>query len=190
MGKDGEATRGRILEAVRRRPGIHKSELSRELNLGWGTISHHVHVLRRQRLLDTDRRGRQLLLYACGIPEEERRWLRALGDDLAAQMLAVLSDGDEAGVSEMSRRLGATPKTVRRRLALLREEGLVERPQEGGAFRLREAGTEYVQHLRPDAVPLGDIVEPTLTERPMAPPGDLPQAPGPGAGLDRARPSL
>ncbi len=133
--RDGAATRNLICEQVRERPGIHKSELCRALDLAWGTVTYHLRLLEKRGQLRCIARGRQVNIFPAGVPELHMRWLSALREDIG--ILPALADGLEAKVGDLSSELGLPRRIIRRHLANLEEDGFISKE---GPGRIRLAG--------------------------------------------------
>lgn len=58
--------RAQIFDAIRATPGINASELSRRLNVAWGTVTHHLAKLRAERLIALRLVGRQKCYFPNG----------------------------------------------------------------------------------------------------------------------------
>ena len=56
-------TRGRIYGHIETHPGIHYSELLRDLNLGNGNLAYHLKTLERERMIRSERMGQLRLFY-------------------------------------------------------------------------------------------------------------------------------
>lgn len=139
--RDGDATRDRIESLVRQEPGLHKSALCRELGLGWGTVGHHLRILRSQGRLHSVREGRELRIYPAGVPADDMRLMVMLRDDTALEILQHLNDQPGGRLTDIARALGLSRKVVRRHLDNLEVEELV---QPRGEFQRR-------YHIGPDA---------------------------------------
>lgn len=136
--RNGRETRARIMEAVRRDPGVNKSDLARRLGHSWGTMSHHVQRLTRQGQVRAFRDGRSLLLYPADIPGSHLRQLAALQGEVPVKIMGLLSEC-ERGIQELVGLVGSSRKVVRRTLQHMDEAGLVGRgPGLHGKFYLRQ----------------------------------------------------
>lgn len=136
--RNGHETRERILDAVRRDPGVNKSDLARRLGHSWGTMSHHIQRLTRQGQVRAFRDGRSLLLYPADVPVSHLRQLAALQGEVPVKIMDLLAKG-ERGIQELADLLEASRKSVRRALQHMDEAGLVGRgPGLHGKFYLRE----------------------------------------------------
>lgn len=139
----GSRTRQAVLDCIVRSPGIHKSELQRQLGLGWGTVSYHLDVLRRDGRVKMMERGRQVALFATDVPDEHMRWLAALRSDVPNGILHHLAQRPQARIEEMVVDLGLPRRIVRRHLRDLAQQGLVSEPQGllRNRFSLEDAAT-------------------------------------------------
>ncbi len=145
----GAPTRQAVLDRITQNPGIHKSALQRELGLGWGTISYHLDVLRRQGHVKTMPQGRQLRVFPMAVPDEHMRWLSALREEVPQGILSSLAEKPGACIEEITADLGLSRRAVRRHLNLLAAQGLVNASQ--GLARDRfwiDEGQDLVRNLR------------------------------------------
>jgi predicted transcriptional regulator len=126
-GRDGAASRERILAAVQADPGIHVSLLAERVGLSWHTTMYHLRVLDRRRLVQVDKSDRERRAFPRGVPPVHRAWLAALRGDEAAEVLRLLMEDPRQTIPALSRRMGHSEKVVRRQVANLAEAGLVQR---------------------------------------------------------------
>lgn len=56
-------TRGRVYEYIRSNPGVHYSEIKRELDLNNGNLTYHLHTLEREALIKSRTKGRFKVFY-------------------------------------------------------------------------------------------------------------------------------
>lgn len=126
-GKDGQAMRARIRQAIDAEPGIHVSELADRLGISWHTAAYHLGVLDKAHLVQLEKGERERRAYPVGIPPRHRQWLAALRTEQAAEVLRVLLEDPRLSVPGISRRMGYSEKIVRRQVARLAEAGLVQR---------------------------------------------------------------
>jgi DNA-binding transcriptional ArsR family regulator len=147
-----EPARRAILEAVRQRPGISRSEILRLTGLSWGSVAHHVkrllergelhaHMIGRRPYYSLDAEGSRLLPLL--------RLLRT--EETAGDILRVLNRNGALSIQALSRDLHVDRKTVKRHLGRLLEAGLVGLTQRRRArFELRSIPLELRKLLRPD----------------------------------------
>ncbi|MCA1818765.1 MAG: winged helix-turn-helix transcriptional regulator, partial [Halobacteriales archaeon] len=131
----GDATRARILDAIRKRPGLNKNQLRRAVGLAWTTTEYHLRILARQGFLLLDPQARDVRLFAVGIPARFRPWFAALLNDNRLRILRELESG-ELPFKTLRDRLAFDEDNLRRILGQMITEGvLVKR----GRFRPRYA---------------------------------------------------
>lgn len=158
--RNGEASRQRILDVVMRNPGATKSEICRELNLGWGTVSHHLVVLRRQELLTSYAVGKEVRVFAAAIGDRHARYLAVLGDGAAAGIVDELRDNPGSRLVDLSQALGVSRKVIRRHLTILGGEGILVRSGEGRPrYALRRREQPGAAATRADAVHIDPKLE-------------------------------
>jgi len=123
--RNGRRTRERILEALRRSPGMNVTELRMAVGLAWATVAYHLHILERQGFvyLQPKRRGHQC--FPVDIPAQHRGVLTALRDPDTARVLGALLAGHAMGITQLSHTLGLPEHSVRSRLTHLQGSGVV-----------------------------------------------------------------
>lgn len=149
--------RQEIIDLVRANPGIHKSLICRQLELSWGTATHHVQQLEKQGILRSYTSGRELRLFYFDVPPQQLTWIAQLQNDVKAAIVELLQESPSLGAAELSEALGISAKVIRRHLTSLVDTGLVVSKAGGTkSFRLdasrgtlgeQVAGTE-AQRLR------------------------------------------
>ena len=125
LARNGERTRERILEALRRSPGMNTSELRTSVGLAWATAAYHLRVLQRQGFVHLEPKRRGHLCFPVDIPPRHRGLVSALRDQHTARVLGALLRGDSMGISQLSSVLGLPEHSVRKRLLDLQGSGLV-----------------------------------------------------------------
>jgi predicted transcriptional regulator len=138
QGRDARASwlRQQILHRVEEHPGIHKSALARALGISWGTLSHHLRVLERRKLLRIHPERRECYLFPIRLGEQEIGWLLALRDE-GGRIATSLQEHPGRSATELGRLLQLEGRVVRRRLADLVGSGIVDATAEG-SFRIRD----------------------------------------------------
>lgn len=148
--KDGDATRARIMAAIRNTPGIHMAQLSERTGLAWSTVDYHLRVLRRSGVVRFQKRDRECHVFPEGFPVEREPWFAALRDDDTSRVLRYLLESPGLSVPRLSEDLGKTRKVMRRHLATLVDSGLVSR--RGGVRPVFEPNVEAIRLLRPETL--------------------------------------
>jgi predicted transcriptional regulator len=152
--------RTRILETVVADPGINKSELSRQLDVAWGTVCYHVAALVRDGLVASEAAGRERSLFPPGIDPRLRPALAATREPEAKRVLQALRAVRQANLFELAETTQLSRKVVRRHLASLMMAGLVINPALG---RPRYMLTERL------GTTVGPSVPPAWGARPAVP---------------------
>lgn len=124
-------TRRRILEEVRRHPGIHQRKLMRMLGVSNGTLAYHLRQLERAGYLRLSRAHGRKLLWA---PEAEVDEQFLLMTDRELQLLALLGAVRTARTEDLGRRSGLKPSSVDYHMNRLRALGFVQAWREGHAL--------------------------------------------------------
>ena len=150
-------TRERIADRVAADPGIHFSELVRELNLAPGQVQYHLRRL-DDRVVAADLYGRTHY-YPSTVDERDRRVLAALRRETARDALAVLLRRGPTPPAAVADELGVARSTLEWHLDRLVAEDLVRKSRDRrGRVTLVLADPDWIgAHL--------DAVEPSLPER-------------------------
>lgn len=125
LARNGRRTRERILEALRRSPGMNVSELRAAVGLAWATTAYHLRILQRQGFVHLEPKRRGHLCFPIDIPARHRGLVWALRDPDTARVIAALLEGPGRGISQLSSSLGLSEHSVRARLVALHGNGLV-----------------------------------------------------------------
>jgi predicted transcriptional regulator len=149
-------TRERIADRVAADPGIHFSELVRELNLAPGQVQYH---LRRLDGVDAADLYGRTHYYPSTVDERDRRVLAALRRETARDALAVLLRRGPTPPAAVADELGVARSTLEWHLDRLVAEDLVRKSRDRrGRVTLVLADPDWIgAHL--------DAVEPSLPER-------------------------
>jgi len=138
-------TRRRIYRHLLMLPGDHFRSIARVLQLGHGTVIHHIEVLIRAGLIASESANGRVRYYPKGVDSESERnqlftkhWNYR---DLRLRILFVLSRTGGGRPGEIARLLGISRQLVGYHLARLKEMGLVDR--EKGRYRARTGGETH-----------------------------------------------
>ncbi len=128
------SVRDNMLQRVCKRPGMTKSELQRELDIGWGTVHHHLRRLESTgRVVTLSYRG-QRHLFPAGLREEDQRLLVEARDATKAALLEMIAELGTVSCAEAADLLRQPFKSVQRRLTDLATQGFLHRD---GTYRPR-----------------------------------------------------
>jgi DNA-binding IclR family transcriptional regulator len=122
-------TRQRVLEAIRQRPGVTRTDLCRHTALSWGAVHHHVRWLLREGAIRQRRAAKQAILYPADTRTDLIPYMRLLREDVPPQILHELAVQPDSGIQEISRSLTQSRKVIRRYLSTMVQAGLVARSQ-------------------------------------------------------------
>lgn len=121
----GTLNRDRVLEEVITSPGITKTEVMENLELGWGTVDHHLNKLCNDSLVEVYRVNPRAHYFAYAVPIRIRPIFAALRLEHSERMLGLLHNPLRA--QDLVNELGQSRKVVDRHLAHLTRSGAVER---------------------------------------------------------------
>lgn len=125
-------TRGRVYEYVRNNPGVHYSEIKRELDLNNGSLAYHLHTLEREELIKSRTNGRFKLFYPTGvkIPKD----MEPQVSSIRRQILNIIRDIPGITQKELALKLPIkTQRTISYHIKNMEREGVL---------RLEKAGRE------------------------------------------------
>ncbi|MGQ0536965.1 MAG: winged helix-turn-helix transcriptional regulator [Methanobacteriota archaeon] len=155
--------RARILEVVRRYPGIHVREIERQLGVSSALASYHVRKLAEAGRIRIETQGEFHRCYAEDAPgtrrrtAEDERLLGVLRQPAALKIVLLLLSEERVQNKDVAERLGITKGTASYHLANLVEEGIVRRASEGRGFELVDA--EGLHDLLADFSPAPGVLE-------------------------------
>lgn len=121
----GDANRVRIVSIVDADPGITKSELKFDLNLSWGTIDYHLHLLRDCQAVKFHRVYPRLHLFSPEVPDYAIPMLSALRLSRSEEIVSQLDSPLRA--QDLVESMSASRKVIDRHLAHLILGGVLER---------------------------------------------------------------
>lgn len=123
----GRTSRNQLLAIIRERRGLHKSELMRLADKGWGNVGHHLTKLEEQGLIQTEVRGRLRWVFDRHVPAKERDLIVAMRPGPARRILEYLGLRERASVRTMSDELAVSKKVIRLHLNSLHRAEAVEK---------------------------------------------------------------
>lgn len=123
----GRTSRNQLLAIIRERRGLHKSELMRLADKGWGNVGHHLAKLEEHGFIETESRGRFLWVFDRDVPAKERDILVAMRPGAARRILEHLGLRQRATVRTLSEELAVSKKVIRLHLNSLHRAEAVEK---------------------------------------------------------------
>ena len=132
-------TRGRIYGHIETHPGIHYSELLRDLNLGNGSLAYHLKTLEHERMIRSVREGQMRLFYAKNSDVKKARrfdpLVRKAENELSGTRLSIMniiSSTPGLTEKEITQWLGLSKQNVNYHVRELESKGKVRVEREGG----------------------------------------------------------
>lgn len=151
-----------VILLLHQNPGLNIDELAASMGVRRTAANHHVRILERAGLVVRLRQARHQLHFTSDTTSFERAMLRALRVASVQDVARLLFHGTAPSTSALADALNVTPRTTRRALRLLSNQGLL---------RIEHQGDRKVAHLHPH-------LRLVLARAPVA--GDGPPQEGPG----------
>lgn len=141
-------TRKEIFEFVRENPGVHFSELARELEMETGLLQYHLRELEGYDVLESETyNGKRRVFVAHELDEDERQILATLRYETTRNILLFLLESGPARNGDIAEAVGVTPATVSWHLSNLREDAVVEQTTDGRTNRYQVADEQRTVQL-------------------------------------------
>jgi len=146
--------RARIFELIKTNPGIHLSEIARELDFAWGTTLHHLRKLRADRLIMFKSLGhhKSFFVNGSGLSERQMEALSLVKNGTLANLAHYLEEHPRTTLKELSEGLGISPPLAAFHIRKLEKAGFVQKVREGKSVRLTTTDTlpaGFFKHLVP-----------------------------------------
>lgn len=135
-------TRGRVYEHIRNNPGVHYSEIKRELELNNGSLAYHLHTLEREELIRSRTSGRFKLFFPTDvkIPKDMEPQVSAI----RRQILNLIRNQPGITQKELASKLtNKKPRTISYHVKNMSREGVL---------RLEKAGREIKCYITDEVV--------------------------------------
>jgi len=164
------AMRERLLEAIRREPGMSPGELSRLVDCSWNTLVYHLGVLEREGYVSKAREGRRWRFFPTGSQDHSALPLLAMmRNPTAARILGEVRAQPGIAQHALSARTALRASTIHWHM---------ERLQQGGFVRAERAGRTV--HYFPGPA-LSQVAAPIPVAATVGTPGTVPALPAPAA---------
>ena len=132
-------SRARVLDLLRRAPGLHVAEIARRLDLTWQGASHHLRALEAEGALRSVLLRRRRVYLLSDAPPEAAAVERALASPSAVRLARAVLGEPGLTVIELARRAGLSRRVAYHHALILRRVGLVN--ASGEPLRLAPAPT-------------------------------------------------
>ncbi|HLE46840.1 MAG TPA: winged helix-turn-helix transcriptional regulator [Candidatus Thermoplasmatota archaeon] len=119
------ATRTRIRELVRERPGLGLSDVAGTLGLGWGTTVYHVNRMEAAGLLSSASSGRRRALFLPEHGRTTREAISLLSSDAQVRLLSHVQERPGCSQRELAAAANVSLPLAHRYMRRLEDEGLV-----------------------------------------------------------------
>lgn len=141
-------TRKEIFEYVRANPGVHFSQLKRDLDMETGLLQYHLRELERYGVLESEEhQGKRRVFVTRELDPEERQILATLRYETTRRILLFLLESGPSRNSSIAEEIGVTPATISWHLSNLIDAGVVERVKDGRTSLYRVANEELTVQL-------------------------------------------
>lgn len=118
--------RKRILGIITGRPGIHASELTREVDASWGTVQYHLGLLRKAEMVDSVAAGRERRFFPSGVDPTKARLLSLMTQGRREEIARFIRDHPGSRQVDICDALDVSRKTFRNSVRPLIEEGVLD----------------------------------------------------------------
>lgn len=124
--------RRRVLEVVRRDPGVCASAVADEVGAAWGTVLYHLDTLEDTGYVVSMKHGRHRRYFERGgTPTGAREALATLQRDTTAEVYETVREDPGLSQQEIADQVGLTPQALAWHMDRLVEVGLVEKERDG-----------------------------------------------------------
>lgn len=154
--------RRQIHDTIREKPGIHASELTRTLGVGWGTIVHHLDKLERARLVAVRRINNQRCYFEAGgqVNRNDMATVGAVRSGSAHEIAQFVASHPMTSQKAMAGHLGMSPALASFHVKKLVQLGVLQKVRRGKETLL--STSDSLRRV------LGQNPTPTLAPMPMA----------------------
>lgn len=125
--------RQEIFSVIQQHPGIHASQLAREMDVGWGTITHHLDKLQKGRLVTTRKVNNQKCFFEMGgnISRQDMEIASALKGDTASTIAQFVGANPMTSQKRMAEALGISPALASFHVKKLTNLGVLDKVRHG-----------------------------------------------------------
>ena len=130
--------RARIYELIKQNPGIHLSEIARELEYAWGTTLHHLRKLRADHLILFKDVGhhKSFFINGSGLTEIQMQAMSLVKNGTLANLAQYLELHPRVSLKELSEALNISPPLAAFHIRKLEKAGFVSKVRDGKSVRL------------------------------------------------------
>ncbi|MCL4447672.1 MAG: ArsR family transcriptional regulator [Thermoplasmatales archaeon] len=132
-----------ILDFVKKNPGHHFRGIQRALRVSTGVLQYHLSTLVKENdLIVRDINGTSCYFPSISFNEDQFKILSHLRNRVRNKILRVLLDGNPKPPSELKKELSVSSPTLSYHLALMTEDGILEKVlnEKGTSYRVKDIG--------------------------------------------------
>lgn len=169
--------RQQIVEMVKARPGVSVGDIMDELQVGWGTLYHHLTKLARNRMIQTSVVGRRRLVYPV-TPDTDPtadKHMAMLRGKTARRVAEAVLDHPHITIPDLTAKLNESPRVVYYHVKRLIDANLIVSDSKTRHTGLAPA--PQLAHLLEMSKPLALVKAQAATPTPVAPSPGTPQQP-------------
>lgn len=122
--------RRRILGTLKVSPGASITDLRREVGIGWGTVQHHLYLLRQAGVVKGVVHGRSHRFYRTDAPEDDGPTMALLRRGRLIEVAKAIVRQPGVRQQQLTRSIEISRKVFRRYADLLADAGLVKEVRE------------------------------------------------------------
>lgn len=134
--------RARLFEFIKQNPGCHLSEISRALELPWGSSLHHLRKLRADRLILFKNVGHHKCFFVngSGLNEQQMEALSLVKGDTLQRIVSYIQDHPKSNLKDVAAAVQISSPLAAFHVAKLERAGLVQKWRDGKSIRLQASG--------------------------------------------------
>lgn len=128
------STRLKILDYIKKNPGVSFGVLSNEIDVNRGTLSYHLKILKwynKIKIYDEDRRYKKYFENNMKFNDEEMKILKYLKQDTARRIIENLIEHPGISRKDISNVIGISGPAVTQYMEYLRADGIIKMEKEG-----------------------------------------------------------
>jgi predicted transcriptional regulator len=150
-----DPTQRRVLEYIKKHPGVHLRQICRELSLAMGDVQYHIRRLERDGRINSIRRGIYKFFYPSTLfGVRQRDVLSVLGLEMPRELLLNIVEKPGSTQEELAHATSVSQSTVSWHLKRLVDLGIIERRQQGRAMEYTVVGSsveiaEFIKAYHP-----------------------------------------
>ncbi len=121
-----QPVRKRLMGLIRRKPGIHASEICRETGEAWGTVQYHLSLLQRNEMVTSMEAGRTRRFYPPDATTARMEMVSLLEQGRRGEIARFILENPGLRQVDVCQAVSVSRKTFRSSMADLVDAGLVD----------------------------------------------------------------